>query len=233
MCAMRVNPNVIRHAESQVEYFKDRVLPIRKLNRSYDRRNRSFGDLIDKLSSASRRKFDFEQTRLQENIKTIKYSRKHNSIFKKLHTPDALKIANRDAYQELEKVDPKGTLWKAESFENIYGYKRPIGRSPEAYQLLSKIEKESSPDQILAKRIQEEKERQEQVTRETLNRDASFLRREVADFSRMNMSCKSAKRRKLRAVKRNEQMPTFFNDFPRSETQREIKVTFKRRDNLR
>ena len=78
-------------------------------------------------------------------------------------------------------------------------------------------------------------------------RDASFLRREVADFSRMNMSCKSAKRRKvrvkimeennklekLRAVKRNEPVPMFFNDFPRSETQREIKVTFKRRDNLR
>ncbi|CBY24629.1 unnamed protein product [Oikopleura dioica] len=135
--------------------------------------------------------------------------------------------------KELERIDPKRTIWKSEKFENIYGYKRPLDKSPEAYKLLAKIEKESSPDEILAKRIREEKKRQEGLTRASLNREASFLRREVADFSRMNMSCKSAKRRKLRAVRTNEQLPVLSTELPRSETQREIKITFKRRDNIR
>jgi hypothetical protein len=86
----------------------------------------------------------------------------------------------------LERIDPKRTTWKSEKYENLYGYKRPLDKSPEAYKvsfyplnffvnfehlkLLAKIEKESSPDQILAKRIREEKKRQEGITRASLNR---------------------------------------------------------------
>ena len=37
--------------------------------------------------------------------------------------------------KELEKIDPKRTIWKSEKFENIYGYKRPLDKSPEAYKV--------------------------------------------------------------------------------------------------
>ncbi len=37
--------------------------------------------------------------------------------------------------KELERIDPKRTIWKSEKFENIYGYKRPLDKSPEAYKV--------------------------------------------------------------------------------------------------
>jgi len=89
---------------------------------------------------------------VEKDVNRIKYSKKHNQVLKKLHTTDGLRLANPDAFAEMQKIDPHGKLWKGSDYEDIFGYKRPVGRSEEAFQVMTKIEKESSPDQIQIRR---------------------------------------------------------------------------------
>ena len=58
---------------------------------------------------------------VEKDISRIKYSKKHNHVLKKLHTTDGLRLANPDAFAELQKIDPEGEMWKSSDYEDVFG----------------------------------------------------------------------------------------------------------------
>ena len=58
---------------------------------------------------------------VEKDVNRIKYSKKHNQVLKKLHTTDGLRLANPDAFAEMQKIDPHGKLWKGSDYEDIFG----------------------------------------------------------------------------------------------------------------
>lgn len=78
---------------------------------------------------------------------------------------EAMKLANPDAFQQLRRIDPE--FGNSPKLQDIYGYKRPTGRSDEAYKLMAKIERESAPEQV---RIRSKKEKREREINDIKNK---------------------------------------------------------------
>jgi len=76
-------------------------------------------------------------------------------LFKKFHTKEGLRLANQEAFKTLQEVDKSGEYWKEPEYENIFGYKKPK-KSAKAFELLTRIESESQPEQV-EKRLKKEK----------------------------------------------------------------------------
>jgi len=80
-----------------------------------------------------------------KTVERIKYEKKHKDLFKKFHTKEGLELANKEAFESLMKIDTRGEYWQEPEYENHFGYKRPKQKSQSAYDMLTKIEKESEP----------------------------------------------------------------------------------------
>ena len=79
-------------------------------------------------------------------------------------------MANEDAFQQLVRTDPEGQFWNSNNFQNIFGYKRPTGRSEEGYKLLAKIEKETNPEQIKIRKKLEKVENEQNSIKNEIRR---------------------------------------------------------------
>merc|ERR1711957_219609 len=103
-------------------------------------------------------------------------------------TIEAMELANPDAFQQLTRIDPGGKFWNSTKFQDVFGYKRPIGRSDEGYKLLASIERDSAPDQVRIRKRKEKVEKERNDIKNKIRRERSILDKEVVRFSKMNMS---------------------------------------------
>ena len=77
--------------------------------------------LSDKTSQTKLTHMRHLMGEVEKDVNRIKYSKKHNQVLKKLHTTDGLRLANPDAFAEMQKIDPQGKLWKGSDYEDIFG----------------------------------------------------------------------------------------------------------------
>ena len=73
----------------------------------------------------------YEKEAIERDLTRIRYEKKHKSLFKKFHTREGLELANHDAFKTLVAFDKNGEYWSEPEFEDIYGYRKPKGRSDE------------------------------------------------------------------------------------------------------
>ena len=81
-----------------------------------------------------------------------------------------MQLANPDAFHQLKRADPEGQVWKNSIYEDVFGYKRPVGRSEDAYKLMAKVERESSPEEI-------EKIRKQEILENKINKEKYQVQR--------------------------------------------------------
>ena len=49
---------------------------------------------------------------IENDFERIKYEKKHKDLFKKFHTKEGLELANKEAFDNLMKIDTRGEYWK-------------------------------------------------------------------------------------------------------------------------
>jgi len=96
----------------QTDMYKQRVLPVKKRNTIYSKRGQEYVDLIEKSSQNVLNRHSYEISRIKKDLTRIKYEKKHKDLFKRFHTREGLELANKEAFDNLMKIDTRGEYWE-------------------------------------------------------------------------------------------------------------------------
>merc|ERR1711935_1230007 len=219
---------------NETEQYKKQVIPIKQRNRVYARRSQEYLKVIEKSSRTHLNRHRYEKESIEKDLTRIRYEKKHKSLFKKFHTREGLELANHDAFKSLLEIDKNGDFFAEPEFESIYGYRKPKRKSDEAYQLLAKIERESEPEQIERRRLEDQYRASYSSKLDHVRLTSQRLAETAKSFSRENMSCRSAKRLRSRLYVTDKEMASQLKlpALERTNTQREIVVPKRRHGRL-